>query len=82
MLIIAGFEANFAEIGQLGGASDCYLLITRGPMNGKIDLLASGLEIHNVRSSARTFEWAAQKVHDLKLSNTACAQDVDLWVGR
>jgi hypothetical protein len=82
ILMIAGFQANLAEIGELGGGSDCYLLITRGPISGRIDLLSSGLEIHNVRSSAETLEWAAQKVQDLKTTYASCAQEVDLWVGR
>jgi len=84
ILLIEGFEANFAEskIGALGGGSNCYVVITRGPISGKIDLLASGLEIHDVDSSAKALEWAAQKVQELKALHQSCSQEVDLWVGR
>jgi hypothetical protein len=82
IVIVAGYEAKFDAIGTLGADSHCYLLITRGPISDKIDLVASSLEVHNVDSSAKTLDWAAQKVHDLKVRYSGCRQEVDLWVGR
>lgn len=82
IVIIAGYEAKFDAIGTLGGESHCYLLITRGPITDRIDLVASDLVVHNVDSSAKTLEWAAQKVYELKKDYSGCDQKVDLRVGR
>jgi hypothetical protein len=82
IVLIAGYEAKFEATGRLGTQSHCYLLITRGPISEKIDLVASSLEVHNVDSSAKTLEWAAQKVYELKKDYSGCDQHVDLRVGR
>lgn len=82
IVLIAGYEARFDGLGTLGTESHCYLLITRGPISEKIDMVASDLTVHNVRSNAKTIEWAAQKVYELKKRYSGCDQKVDLWVGR
>jgi hypothetical protein len=82
MLLIAGYAGNLPSIGQMGGASHCFLLITRGPFTSKMDLLSAGVETHELAPNADTLTWAAQKVNDLKAANSSCAQGVDLWVGR
>jgi len=83
ILLIAGYAGNLPETGSMGGPTHCFLLITRGPFTSKIDLLAAGVEVHEVAPNADTLTWAAEKVNDLKLANpTSCANDVDVWVGR
>ena len=82
MLMVFGSQGYFAEIGQLGGTSDCFLVVTRGPFNSKMDLQEAGLEIHDVHSNASSIIWASEKVKDLQQEHPeTCKHGVDLWIG-
>jgi len=83
MLMVFGYSGYLPEIGNVGGETNCFLVITRGPFNSRMNLLSSGLEIHDIGTNANSLVWASQKVADLQKSNPdTCGQRIDLWVGR
>jgi len=80
--MVFGSRGYLSDVGQLGGITDCFLIITRGPFNSQMDLEEAGLEIHDVDSNANSITWASEKVKDLQQNHpNTCNQGVDLWVG-
>lgn len=82
ILLIAGYSGRLQQTGEMGGATHCFLLITRGEFNATIDLLAAGVEVHDVTPEANSLVWAAQKAKELRGANSTCAQEIDIWIGR
>ncbi len=80
ILLVAGYAAFFPPVGNLGGPSHCFLLIGRGPIQSTIDVLAAGIEIHNITQDANVMLWAAQKVKEMREIYPSCASSIDVWV--
>ncbi len=84
ILLVSGYSGhlNVASVGDVGQNTHCFLLITRGPFNSTMDLLSSSIEIHSVTQEANSLTWTAEKSWAMKTSVPACANGIDVWVGR
>jgi hypothetical protein len=92
IFLIFGDRGNVPSIGDVGGSTTCYLIVSRGPMiwttqpkDGEFGLISwpvrSKFELFDVDASANVYAWAAAKVEALKTAYPlTCAKGVDLWI--
>lgn len=84
LVLIFGGLAAVGDLGEVGTATSCFVIASRGPLRDvSVDLMGARLEVHQVDVMATAVGWAAEKVKVLReVYPTTCGRGVDVVVGK
>lgn len=82
-ILIFGGLAILPDVGEIGTDTQCFVIVSRGPLDLSIDLMSARMEIYNIDENANSLLWAAQKAVILKdTSPSTCGNGLDVLVGK